>query len=175
MARLLDDMGRPQAKLKAVHVAGSKGKGSVAAMLSSILHHSGYKTGTYTSPHIAHLRERIAVGGEPISEGCFEGLVRGNEALLMEANRREGGRLSYFEALTALALCHFAQQQAGGLPATVPHGWHGIAPVEANGGRLCSTINHLSWISCKIGKRQSQVTVKGGVIISTRPKGGHHH
>jgi folylpolyglutamate synthase/dihydropteroate synthase len=115
MARLLDDMGRPQAKLKAIHVAGTKGKGSVAAMLSSILHSSGYKTGTYTSPHIVHLRERIAVGMEPIPEGTFEGLVRGNEAVLLEANRREQGRLSHFEALTALAICHFAQQQAGGL------------------------------------------------------------
>jgi len=116
MTRLLDDLGRPQERLKAVHVAGTKGKGSVAAMLSSILHHSGYVTGTYTSPHISDLRERIAVGGQPIPAGAFEGLVRGREGALLAANRREGGRLSHFEAMTALALCHFDQQQAGGLP-----------------------------------------------------------
>ncbi len=118
MHRLLDDFGSPQKQLRAVHIAGTKGKGSVAAMLSSILHSSGYTTGTYTSPHISILRERIAVDGSPIPAEAFEGLVRGKEGLLQAANQRERGQLSHFEALTALALSHYAQQQAGGLPST---------------------------------------------------------
>ena len=123
MDRLLDDMGQPQKQLRAVHVAGTKGKGSVAAMLSSILNHSGYKTGTYSSPHISSLRERIAVGGQAIPAGEFEGLVRGGEGALAAASRREGGRLSHFEAVTALALRHFAQQQAGGCSCSLFHYW----------------------------------------------------
>src|SRR3990167_5692988 len=59
--QLLKNLGDPQKDLKVIHVAGSKGKGSVSAMTASILKYAGYKTGLYTSPHINTYRERICI------------------------------------------------------------------------------------------------------------------
>ncbi|MEX1253094.1 MAG: bifunctional folylpolyglutamate synthase/dihydrofolate synthase, partial [Dehalococcoidia bacterium] len=69
MRSLLARMGDPHLGRKTVHIAGSKGKGSVAAMTASMLRAAGLSTGLYTSPHLHRFTERIAVGGEPISEG----------------------------------------------------------------------------------------------------------
>ena len=64
--RLLERLGGPQRELKFVHIAGSNGKGSTAAMLSSVLTAAGLKTGLYTSPHLWSVRERFQVDGVPI-------------------------------------------------------------------------------------------------------------
>jgi hypothetical protein len=63
MRGLLAALGNPQQQLSVVHIAGTKGKGSVAALISGVLRASGYKVGTYTSPHMFDIRERIVVGG----------------------------------------------------------------------------------------------------------------
>ena len=65
---LLDLMGNPQDKLKYVHIAGTNGKGSTAAMTASILQKAGYKVGLYTSPYIYRFNERMQINGEPISD-----------------------------------------------------------------------------------------------------------
>ena len=65
---LLRRMGDPQKELKYVHVAGTNGKGSTAAMLSNILTRAGYRTGLYTSPYILRFNERIQVDGQPIPD-----------------------------------------------------------------------------------------------------------
>lgn len=66
---LLSRIGNPEKKLKFVHVAGTNGKGSTAAMLASILQHAGYRTGLYTSPYILRFHERMQVDGEQITDG----------------------------------------------------------------------------------------------------------
>jgi hypothetical protein len=63
MQQLLAEMGNPQQRLSVVHIAGTKGKGSVAALISGVLRAAGYRVGTYTSPHMFDIRERIVVGG----------------------------------------------------------------------------------------------------------------
>ena len=65
---LLDLMGNPEKQLKYIHIGGTNGKGSTAAMTASILQRAGYKTGLYTSPHIYRFHERIRVNGEDISD-----------------------------------------------------------------------------------------------------------
>jgi dihydrofolate synthase/folylpolyglutamate synthase len=65
---LLSKIGDPHKTLKFIHIAGSKGKGSVAAFISTILKEAGYKVGTFTSPHLMDFTERIRVDWEPISE-----------------------------------------------------------------------------------------------------------
>ncbi len=65
---LTEALGHPEGQWKSVHVAGTKGKGSTAAMIAAIVRESGYRVGLYTSPHLVSLRERIQVDGEPISE-----------------------------------------------------------------------------------------------------------
>ena len=72
---LLDRMGNPQDKLSFVHVTGTNGKGSVCAVVSSVLRCSGYLTGLFTSPFITDLREQIQVQGEMISEEDFASVV----------------------------------------------------------------------------------------------------
>ena len=66
---LLKMMGNPEKKLKYIHIGGTNGKGSTAAMLASILQKAGYKTGLYTSPYIFRFHERMQINGEQISDG----------------------------------------------------------------------------------------------------------
>src|SRR5438045_1524243 len=67
MRALLQRLGNPQRRLRIVHVAGSKGKGSTSAMLAAVLRQAGYRTGLFTSPHLTHVTERIQVDGTPVS------------------------------------------------------------------------------------------------------------
>jgi len=64
--KLLDALGNPEKDFRAIHVAGTNGKGSVCAMTASILRECGYKTGLYTSPHLIDFRERIVINGKKI-------------------------------------------------------------------------------------------------------------
>src|SRR5438477_12571446 len=66
MRELLRRLGDPHERLRTVHVAGSKGKGSTCAMLASVLRHAGYRVGLFTSPHLTDVRERIQIDGELI-------------------------------------------------------------------------------------------------------------
>ena len=65
---LLRQLGNPHDSLQIIHIAGSKGKGSTAALAASVLTHAGYKTGLFTSPHLITPRERCRIDGEMISE-----------------------------------------------------------------------------------------------------------
>jgi dihydrofolate synthase/folylpolyglutamate synthase len=75
MRTLLDQLGNPQDALRIIHVAGSKGKGSISAMLASILGCAGYRTGLFTSPHLCLTEERIQVDGCPISRAELAALM----------------------------------------------------------------------------------------------------
>src|SRR5262245_6437740 len=67
MRALLERLGNPQERLRVIHVAGSKGKGSTAAMLAAVLQRADYRTGLFTSPHLTHVEERIQTDGTPVS------------------------------------------------------------------------------------------------------------
>ena len=73
--QLLAALGNPQDQFSSVHVAGTKGKGSVTALISASLRSAGYGTADYTSPHLVHFTERIRVNGEPIPQGRVVELV----------------------------------------------------------------------------------------------------
>jgi len=75
MARLLEGLGNPQKGFRSVHIAGTKGKGSTASVIASILKESGYRTGLYTSPHLISFRERISLDGELIEEEALSKIV----------------------------------------------------------------------------------------------------
>lgn len=109
MHRLLADLDNPHKNSwKAVHIAGTKGKGSTATMMSEILSGLGFSTGLYTSPHVLSLNERIRVNGESIAPTAFDQLVQRYGPRIEEGQQREGGKLTHFEVLTALAYRHFA-------------------------------------------------------------------
>lgn len=103
---LLTALGEPQRALKIVHVAGSNGKGSVCAMLDSILRAAGYRTGLYTSPYILDFRERMQVNGRPIPGETLAALTERARA----AAEAMADHPSQFELVTAIALRWFADQ-----------------------------------------------------------------
>ena len=105
---LLDRLGRPQDRLKFVHVAGTNGKGSTCAFTASILAEAGFKTGLFTSPYVETFHERIRVNGRNISdEDLTAATLRVRECA--EAMETEGGEHpTEFELMTAVALVHFA-------------------------------------------------------------------
>lgn len=73
MEILLDRLGNPHKGIKTIHIAGTKGKGSVAAMISTVLSSAGYRTGLFTSPHLVSWQERIIVNRRPISQKALPG------------------------------------------------------------------------------------------------------
>ncbi len=109
---LLNRMGNPQFAARTVHIAGTKGKGSVAAMTARVLTASGYRTGLYTSPHFHSLRERISVDGSLISEAEFAATMAEIRPFI-ESVRQDAAfrQLTYFEVLTALAFAYFRKEQ----------------------------------------------------------------
>lgn len=108
---LLSYLGNPHHQASSVHITGTNGKGSVAAMVASALTVSGYTTGLYTSPHFHTWRERIRVGGELISEAELTALVAGLKPQLEAVNEKATyGKLTTFEFLTALAFAYFGQR-----------------------------------------------------------------
>jgi dihydrofolate synthase/folylpolyglutamate synthase len=99
----LSRLGDPQDRIPVFHVAGTNGKGSTCAMLSSVLRASGRRVGLYVSPHLLDVRERIAIDGRPIAKAAFARLM----ARTLRADREK--RLTYFELLTSIAFQYFAE------------------------------------------------------------------
>lgn len=123
MRAFLERLGNPQNAVPAVHIAGSKGKGSTAAMIEIVLRAAGHRTGLFTSPHLHSPRERIRVGGRMISRETFVDLVG---RLRPVAETLDG--VTTFEFLTAMAFVHFAEAGVD------------VAVVEVGlGGRLDAT------------------------------------
>ena len=114
MQVLLERLGAPHLKTSTVHITGTKGKGSTASTIASVLAAQGYSPGLFTSPHLHTFRERIRFDGRPVSEGEFAVLV---ERIwpVVEAIGAEGGygEVTTFELLTAMAFSYFHQCKAG--------------------------------------------------------------
>lgn len=123
MFRLMELLGNPQENFDAIHIAGTKGKGSVAAHCAAVMQAAGLRTGLYTSPHLSEFRERIQVDGEMIPEADF---VAGMQILQQTVPQLPG--VTSYELQTALAFWYFAQSGVA------------CAAVEVGmGGRLDST------------------------------------
>lgn len=121
-------LGHPERHWKSVHVAGTKGKGSTAVMIASIIRESGYRVGLYTSPHLVSLRERIQVDGEHISERAFAELTERVRPAIEGIRLRPEGMGSFFDVLTAMAFVYFKVRRVD------------LAVIECGlGGRLDST------------------------------------
>ena len=105
MEELLDVLGHPQDEFDAVHVAGTNGKGSVCAFLANMLRSSGQRVGTYASPHVFSLTERIRIDEETVDQDTFADLAQ----RVMDQAEDAGLEATFFEVLTAMALLHFAE------------------------------------------------------------------
>lgn len=157
--RLLAHLNHPERGFAAVLIAGTNGKGSIAAMTASMLVAGGLSVGLYTSPHLTDVRERIRVNGSLISPGALaERIGEVRDAL------GDGERISYFEFLTALAFLHFQREAVD------------VAVIEVGlGGRLDATnvvvpvVSVISNISLEhrdyLGKTLADIArEKGGII-----------
>ena len=125
IAAVLEELGRPQDRLRVVHVAGTNGKGSTCAMIESGLRAAGLRTGLFTSPHLNEPTERIQIDGKPISAARFTAAF---EKVHAAVERVLDMHTTYFETVTAMALTVFAAEQVD------------IAVLEVGlGGRLDAT------------------------------------
>ena len=112
MEAMLERLGGPQHRVPAVHIAGTKGKGSTAALCDAALNAAGLRTGFYSSPHLHSFRERIRRDSEPVSEDSFAALVEGLWPLHEQLTSDPGvGPLTLFEYLTSMAFQCFAQDR----------------------------------------------------------------
>lgn len=161
--RLMAHLGNPHERLRAVHVAGTNGKGSTSHLIAAVLQAQGYKVGLFTSPHLVDFRERIRISGEMISEERVVQFVEDNRAFL------DTIRPSFFETTMAMAFWYFAEQQVD------------IAVVEVGlGGRLDSTniltplvsvitnigIDHTEFLGASLAKIAAE---KAGIIKQNIP------
>lgn len=120
--RLMAHLGNPHEQLRAIHVAGTNGKGSTSHLIAAVLQAQGYKVGLFTSPHLVSLTERIRINGTPIPEDQVADFITRHRAFLDETQP------SFFETMTALAFDYFVREQVD------------FAVVEVGlGGRLDST------------------------------------
>ena len=109
MEAILEALGNPERELKSIHIAGTNGKGSTAAMITAFAKAHGLRVGTFTSPHMDSIRERIQLDGVPLEEEPFwqaASVVREVESRLFE----EWGAFNYFEILTAMMFVVFQQE-----------------------------------------------------------------
>lgn len=169
MRALMDMLGNPDRSMICLHVAGTNGKGSVCAMLASVMRRQGYRTGLYTSPHLVVFNERIQVNGVMVSDHDLLGLIREVE---MAAARLPGlgfRDVTFFEFTTALAFLHFQKS-----------GVHAAVIETGMGGRLDATniitpavsiitsigLDHTAYL----GDTIEQIAVeKAGIIKACRP------
>lgn len=122
--KLLASLGNPHHQVPIIHVAGTNGKGSVCAYLSSVLTESGYRVGRYTSPHLVDWTERICLNEQPIAADTLQQLL----LQVQNAIRSDEETPTQFEVITAAAMLYFAQSRTD------------VAVVEVGlGGRLDAT------------------------------------
>ena len=108
MARLVERLGHPERRFPAVHIAGTNGKGSTAAMVASVLQRAGLSVGLYTSPHLIDLSERMHVNATPIAEADLDRLVRQVDDAVVQCGMADA--ITFFEVTTAAAFLYFAEQ-----------------------------------------------------------------
>ena len=126
---LLDELDTPHHKFVSIHVAGTNGKGSVCAMIESVLRVSGFKTGLFTSPHLINFSERYRVNGKSISSKKLNRYILQLDKLADQiSNKKELRRATFFELSTLIAFQYFADEKVD------------IAIIETGmGGRLDAT------------------------------------
>ncbi|MFD1426425.1 dihydrofolate synthase/folylpolyglutamate synthase [Kroppenstedtia sanguinis] len=110
MEWVLERLNHPERRLKFIHIAGTNGKGSTAAMVSSVLQEAGYPVGMFTSPYLHHWGERITLDGEPIPEKSFIYWADQVAQWVEEMDREGVGRISPFEFWTLVAILYFAKE-----------------------------------------------------------------
>ena len=163
---VLESFNNPQDKLKYIHVAGTNGKGSVCAILDSILREAGYKTGLYTSPHIFEYTERIKISGKEISKEDFAEYFE----KVYKKTQELDTHLTEFEILTVMMFLYFADNNADIVVLETGMGGRFDATnvIKEN---LCSIITHIDLDHTdKLGDTKEKIAFeKAGIIKRNCP------
>lgn len=163
LLRLLDD---PQLRPATVHVAGSKGKGSTAGFIAAAATTAGVNTGVYTSPHLHRFPERIAIGGLPVSDETFASLAMSvaDATSEFEAANPDGGTVTTFEFITAMAFLGFAR--AGCELAVIEVGLGGLYDATNVLQPIATVITRLDYEhTAVLGESLSEIaTQKAGIM-----------
>ncbi len=157
---ILEAIGNPHQEIQAIHIGGTNGKGSTAAMIASILRREGYRVGLYTSPHLIRFTERMKLNGREIEKEEVAELTEWMRQRIEEAGIAPP--FTFFDFTTAMALLYFRQKMVD------------VAVLEVGlGGRLDSTnvIDPLLSIITNIGKDHEDILGKG-VLKIAREKAG---
>ena len=171
MEALMGFMGHPERELAAVHVAGTNGKGSVTAIVASVLQEAGLgPVGRYTSPHLVYFNERICINGEPVADAVLDKALDAVEAAVRRVeSETDAGTPTFFECATALAFETFREQGVR------------LAAIETGlGGRLdatnvilplvsaitCIGLEHCEYLGDTLGKIAAE---KAGILKPGRP------
>lgn len=166
ISQVLNLLGDPQDKLKCIHVAGTNGKGSVCAIISTILTDAGIKTGLYTSPHIFNYTERIKINGVDISKENFANYVFN----VCEIADKNNIHLTEFEILTAVMFKYFADNNVEVVVLETGLGGRFDATnvIKSN---LCSIITHIDLDHTeRLGNTKSKIAFeKAGIIKPNCP------
>lgn len=166
ISQVLNLLGDPQDKLKCIHVAGTNGKGSVCAIISTILTDAGIKTGLYTSPHIFNYTERIKINGVDISKEDFANYVFN----VCEIADKNNIHLTEFEILTAVMFKYFADNNVEVVVLETGLGGRFDATnvIKSN---LCSIITHIDLDHTeRLGNTKSKIAFeKAGIIKPNCP------
>lgn len=162
VSALLQTLHNPQEKLQTVHVAGTNGKGSTAAFLSSIVVTGGYKVGLFTSPHLTSFTERMRINGAEISEEEVTALAEQVVAAAPEGT-------TFFEMVTAMAFLHFAERDVD--LAIMEAGMGGRLDATNAASGILSIITPVSLDHCEyLGKSLAEIAIeKAGVVKPGRP------
>ncbi len=180
---LLERLGNPQQHKhyekgetgpRSVHIAGTKGKGSTAAMIASILTQCGYRTGLYTSPHLHSLRERIRVDDVTIPEEKLVNLVEQLKPEVEVINQKGTlGQLTTFEILTALAFTHFRNEDVDFQVLEVGLGGR-LDATNVVSPEVCAitsiSLDHTEILGntlCQIAKEKAGIIKSGSVVVSS--------
>ena len=167
---VMSALGNPQDTLRCIHIAGTNGKGAVAAMLDSVLRAAGYRVARYTSPHLVSINERFFIGGEPVSDVALAAAADDVLPVITRLERDQGLEVTFFEALTAVAFVLFARAHAD------------VTVLETGlGGRLDATniiasplvsvitrigLDHCDWLG---STHAAIATEKAGIVKPGRP------
>lgn len=165
---VLDLIGHPERSYKVVHITGTNGKTSTARMTERLLAATGLRTGRFTSPHLATVRERIALDGEPVSEEGFIAAwedVRPYVEMVDERSAATGGvRMSFFEVLTVMALAAFADYPVDVAVVEVGMGgqWDATNVVRSQVEVITPIgLDHRAWLGDTI---EEIATTKAGIV-----------
>ena len=168
MKMILDIMGHPEQSFRVIHITGTNGKGSTARMAEAICRAYGMRTGLYTSPHLEHVNERIAIDGQQLSDDDFVDTwdqIKDLVAMVdMKMEELDKPKMSFFEVLTAMAIWKFADAPVDVAIVEVGMGgrWDATNVFDADAAIIGPIdMDHMAWLGNTVEQIASE---KVGII-----------